>query len=245
MPALSFIVPCFNEVEVLPTALTRLLAAGRGTGESFEIVLIDDGSTDSTWKIIADTAARDPAHVRGFRFTRNFGQHAAMLAGLQHTHGDHALLVDADLQDPPELAGAMLTRVRAGFDIITGVRRSRAGESWLKRATAWAFHRTLTLIAPRPIPVDSGYFFLLSRRAVDALLALPARDRYLRLLVSLLDLPRVAFPYDRAPRLAGHSHYSYARLAGIAVHAFASCLRRPSADTAGVRPLFEIRETTR
>lgn len=243
MPVLSFIVPCFNEEEVLPTALTRLRAAGVATGESFEIVLIDDGSTDRTWELIA-AAARDNAPVvRGLRFARNFGQHAAMLAGIAHARGDHVLLVDADLQDPPELAGAMLARAWEGFDIVTGVRRSRAGESQMKRATAWAFHRALTLFAPRPIPVDSGYFLLLSRRAVDALLTLPARDRYLRLLVSLLDLPRVAFPYDRAPRLAGQSHYSYARLCGLAWHAFVSCLRRPSADAAGARPLFEIRET--
>lgn len=244
MPVLSFIVPCCNEEDVLPAALPRLVAAGRATRETFEIVLIDDGSTDRTWSLIAEAAARDPDHVRGARFTRNFGQHAAMLAGLQLARGDHALLVDADLQDPPELAAPMLARAWEGYDIVTGVRRSRAGEPWLKRATAWMFHRALNLIAPRPVPVDSGYFYLLSRRALDRLLALPARDRYLRLLVSLIDLPRVRFPYDRAPRLAGHTHYSYARLCGIAWHAFASCLRRPAAGTADERPLFEINATT-
>ncbi|MBE2214345.1 MAG: glycosyltransferase family 2 protein [Opitutaceae bacterium] len=244
MPTLSFIVPCHDEEAVLPLAIPRLLAAGAATNESFEIVLIDDGSTDRTWELIADAATRDPEHVRGIRFTHNFGQHAAMLAGLQHARGDHALLVDADLQDPPELAAPMLARAWEGYDIVTGVRRSRAGEPWPKRATAWMFHRALNLVAPRPIPVDSGYFYLLSRRALDRLLALPARDRYLRLLVSLIDLPRVAFPYDRAPRLAGHTHYSYARLCGVAWHAFASCLRRPAAGTRDDTPRFEINTTT-
>jgi dolichol-phosphate mannosyltransferase len=245
MPTLSFVVPCYNEEDALAAALPRLLAAGRATGESFEIVLIDDGSSDGTWALIAAAAARDPEHVCGLGFARNFGQHAAMLAGLGHARGEHALLVDADLQDPPELATAMLARAWEGYDIVTGVRRSRAGERWPKRATAWVFHRLLNLVAPRPIPVDSGYFFLLSRRAIDALLALPAQDRYLRLLVSLIDLPRVAFPYDRAPRLAGHTHYSYARLCRIACHAIASCLRRPAHRTAAGQPLFEISRTTR
>jgi len=242
MPTLSFIVPCFNEEDALPAAIVRLLAAGRAACDSFEVLLVDDGSTDRTWALIAEASAREPQAVRGLRFTRNFGQHAAMLAGLGHARGDHVLLVDADLQDPPELATAMLARAWEGYDIVVGVRRTRAGESGLKRATAWVFHRVLTLVAPRPIPVDSGYFYLLTRRAVDALLALPARDRYLRLLVALLDLPRVTLPYDRAPRLAGRTHYSYARLCGIAWHAFLSCLRRPSADAAGARPLFEVRE---
>jgi dolichol-phosphate mannosyltransferase len=244
MPVLSFIVPCFNEEDALPAALPRLLAAGAATGESFEIVLIDDGSRDRTWEFIADAASRDPDLVRGVRFARNFGQHAAMLSGLEHARGDYALLVDADLQDPPELAAPMLARAWEGYDIVFGVRRSRAGESLAKRATAWMFHRVLTMVAPRPIPVDSGYFYLLSRRAIDALLALPARDRYLRLLVSLLDLPRVAFPYDRAPRLAGRTHYSYARLCGIAWHAFASCLRRPTTTDSDTSPQVEISMTT-
>jgi len=243
MPTLTFIVPCFNEAQVLPVALPRLVAAGEATEESFEIVLIDDGSTDQTWPLIADAVSRDPAHVRGLRFTRNFGQHAAMLAGLAQARGDHALLVDADLQDPPELAAPMLARAWEGYDIVTGVRRTRAGESWLKRATGWVFHRVLNVVAPRPIPVDSGYFYLLSRRAIDALLALPARDRYLRLLVSLLDFPRVAFPYDRAPRLAGRTHYSYARLCGIAWHALVSCLRRPAPGRVNEPALFEIQES--
>lgn len=244
MPVLSFIVPCFNEEEVLPVALPRLLAAGQAIGESFELLFVDDGSRDRTWELIAAAALRNPDRVRGLRFTRNFGQHAAMLAGLGQSRGDHALLVDADLQDPPELAAPMLARAWEGYDIVTGVRRSRAGERWLKRATAWTFHRALNLVAPRPIPVDSGYFYLLSRRAIDAVLALPARDRYLRLLVSLVDLPRVPFSYDRAPRLAGRTHYTYAHLCGIAWHGFVSCLRRPAAKAADERPLFEIAART-
>ncbi len=243
MPALSFIVPCFNEEDVLPTALARLLAAGRASAESFEIVFVDDGSSDRTWPMIAAAASRD-AEVRGIRFAKNFGQHAAIFAGLEAARGDHVLLVDADLQDPPELAVDMLARARAGFDIVIGVRRTRAGESVAKRATAWVFHRVLNLVAPRPIPVDSGYFYLLSRRAVVAILASPGHDRYLRLLVCLLDLPRVALAYDRAPRLAGHTKYSYARLCGIAWHAFSSCLRRPIPGEARRPKLFEIGETT-
>lgn len=241
MPTLSFIVPCYNEAEILPAVLPRLHAAGQSVVGGYELVLIDDGSTDETWAGIASAARASPGIVRGIRFSRNFGQQPALLAGLAHARGDYGLLVDADLQDPPELAAPMLARAREGYDLVYGVRRSRAGETWPKRATAWVFHRALTLIARRPIPVDSGYFTLLSRKAIDALLALPARDRYFRVLVSLIELPRAPIAYDRAARIGGKSKYAWRQLVAVALHAFASARRRPSNDAHA--PLFDVRET--
>ncbi|MBE2214333.1 MAG: glycosyltransferase family 2 protein [Opitutaceae bacterium] len=228
IPLLSFVVPCFNEEDVLRHSVDRLLAAGRALGETFEVVLVDDGSRDRTWAII-DESARGHAEVRGVRLSRNFGHQPAIMAGLEAARGVYVLVIDADLQDPPELAGPMLAEARTdgGWDVVFGQRRSRAEETWLKRATARVFYRMLNALADRPIPVDTGDFRLMSRRVVEALIALPERGRYLRGLVGWVGFRQKAFPYDRAPRAAGQTKYSWGRMLALAVEAVTSFSLRP------------------
>lgn len=228
MIALSIVVPCCNEEDVLRQSVDRLLAAGAALGEPFEVVLVDDGSHDRTWEIINEAAHAHP-EVRGVRLSRNFGHQPAIMAGLQAALGAHVLVIDADLQDPPELAGAMLAEARAGSgsDVVFGVRRSRAEERWLKRTTARLFYRVLNSLADRPIPVDTGDFRLMSRRVVAALLSLPERGRYLRGLVGWVGFPQKPFPYDRAPRAAGRTKYSWGRMMALAVEAITSFSLRP------------------
>lgn len=243
MPTLSFIIPCFNEEDVLPQLVERVLAVGRDLSVPFEAILIDDGSTDRTWALITEAARNHPA-VRGVRLARNFGQQPALIAGMSRSTGDYVLLLDADLQDPPDLASVLLARAREGHDVVVGVRRSRAGETWPKRATAWVFHRVVNLVAEKPIPVDSGNFALLSRRAVDALLARGDLDRYLRTLLSLLPFSHATVPFDRPARAAGATHYNFPRLLAVAWHGIRTTAQRGVHDSQPLSALFRISETT-
>ncbi|HEX7548166.1 MAG TPA: glycosyltransferase family 2 protein, partial [Candidatus Methylomirabilis sp.] len=177
-PAISIVVPCYNEEEVLPQALVRLHAAAAATGLGYEIVLVDDGSRDRTWEVVAAETLRD-ARVRGLQLSRNFGHQMALTAGLARARGADVLIIDADLQDPPELLGTMLAKRAEGFDIVYGQRRSRAGETWFKLVTAKLFYRLIGYLAEVPIPPDTADFRLMSRRAVDAFLLLPETSRFI------------------------------------------------------------------
>jgi dolichol-phosphate mannosyltransferase len=210
-PIISIVVPCFNEEEILPQALNRLHAAGQATGRSYEILLVDDGSTDRTWEIIA-AQAQDDARVRGVRFSRNFGHQMALTAGLERARGSDVLVIDADLQDPPELLGVMLAKRAEGFDVVYGQRRSRAGETWFKLVTAKLFYRLIGYLAEVSIPPDTGDFRLMSRRAVDAFLLLPETSRFIRGMVAWIGYAQVAVPYDRQARTAGKTKYSLGRM---------------------------------
>jgi glycosyltransferase involved in cell wall biosynthesis len=220
-PLLSVIVPFLNEREVLPACLDRLERVLTELGESAEIVLVDDGSTDGSAALVA-ARRPGPADVRLLRLSRNFGKEAAMTAGLTQARGQAVIVLDADLQDPPELIPDMLEHWRDGIDVVLMRRRSRAGESWLKRASAHVFYRLLQRLSPAPIPVDTGDFRLMSRRAVDALLRLPERNRYMKGLYAWIGLPTVVLPYDRAAREAGSSKWTYPRLIGLALHGITS-----------------------
>ena len=217
-PIISIVVPCFNEEEILPQALNRLHAAGQATGRSYEILLVDDGSTDRTWEIIAAQAQHD-ARVRGVRFSRNFGHQMALTAGLERARGSDVLVIDADLQDPPELLGVMLAKRAEGFDVVYGQRRSRAGETWFKLATSKLFYRLIGYLAEVPIPPDTGDFRLMSRRAVDAFLLLPETSRFIRGMVAWIGYAQVAVPYDRQARTAGKTKYSLGRMLRFSVDA--------------------------
>jgi dolichol-phosphate mannosyltransferase len=211
VPALSIVMPCFNEEEILPRTLARLHAAAQATGLAYEIVAIDDGSTDGTWPILAGAARSDP-RVRGLRLSRNFGHQMALTAGLERARGAEILIIDADLQDPPELLGLMLAKRGEGFDIVYGQRHSRAGETWFKRATARMFYRLIGYLSEVPIPADTGDFRLMSRRAVDAFLQLPESSRFIRGMVAWIGYPQVAVLYDREARAAGRTKYSLGKM---------------------------------
>ena len=215
---LSVVVPCFDEETVIETTHRRLVETLPETGMDFEIIYVDDGSRDATPEKLSQIAAEDP-RVRFVELSRNFGQQAAMSAGLAHAEGDAVVLIDADLQDPPEVIPEMVAAWRHGADVAYGRRRSRDGETAFKLATAAVFHRLLARLVPHPIPIDTGDFKLLDREVVDALLSLPEKRRYLRNLVAWTGFRHEPVWYDRHPRAAGMTKYSIRKLAALAMDA--------------------------
>ena len=220
MTALSIVVPCFNEEACLQLLHARLTGAARAAmGENYEIVLINDGSRDGSWPIMQRLAAADPRLVC-IDLSRNHGHQLALTAGLDLCRGDLILIVDADLQDPPELLGPMLeTMAREGADVVYGVRRTRAGETRFKKATAHAFYRLLASATDIDIPVDAGDFRLMTRRALDVLLAMPEQARFIRGMVAWIGFRQVPFLYDRAERAAGDSKYPLRKMLRFALDA--------------------------
>ena len=213
---LSAVVPCFNEEEVLPETHRRLAAAlGDIPGFDFELIYVDDGSRDSTLDLLRALQAADP-RVRVLALSRNFGHQIALTAGLAEASGDVTVAIDADLQDPPELVADMLARWRAGADSVYGLRIEREGETRFKRWTASLFYRLLRRATEVPIPLDAGDFRLMDRKVVDAFLAMPERDRFVRGMVAWTGFRQEALPYRRAARAAGETKYPLARMVRFA-----------------------------
>jgi glycosyltransferase involved in cell wall biosynthesis len=202
-PALSVVVPCFGEEEVLPAFHARLAAAMAGIGLSWEVVYVNDGSRDGTLDVMRGLATED-GRVAVLNLSRNFGKEIALTAGLDHAAGEAAVVViDADLQDPPELIPALVAAWREGYDIAYAQRSARHGEGWLKKATAAGFYRLMQRVGGRvDLPPDTGDFRLMSRRALDALLKLREQHRFMKGLFAWVGFPAVAVPYERAPRAA-------------------------------------------
>ena len=203
---LSVVVPCFNEEAVIEATHQRLGRVLDGIALPSEIVYVDDGSSDATFSRLSAIQSRD-ARVRVVRLSRNFGHQFASTAGLQHASGDAVVLIDADLQDPPELISEMLAKWQEGFAVVYGTRTTRSGEGWFKRATAKSFYRLINRVSEVPIPLDTGDFRLMDRRVVDAVLAMPERDRFLRGMVAWAGFRQTPLPYAREPRTAGASKY--------------------------------------
>jgi glycosyltransferase involved in cell wall biosynthesis len=220
MTALSIVVPCFNEEACLSALYERLSkAALAAVGADYEIVLVNDGSRDSTWAMMQALTAAD-SHVVGINLSRNHGHQLALTAGLDLCRGDIVMVIDADLQDPPELLAPMLETMRSErADVVYGVRRSRAGETPFKRATAHAFYRMLSRATDVAIPLDAGDFRLMSRRALDALLAMPEQARFIRGMVAWIGFRQVPFAYDRDVRFAGDTKYPLSKMLRFALDA--------------------------
>lgn len=207
MPTLSIVVPCFNEEAVINETHRRLCALRDALGDSsLELVYVDDGSRDGTLVALRALAAADPA-VRVVAFARNFGHQIAVTAGIDAAQGDALVIIDADLQDPPEVIPEMLAKWREGYDVVYGTRLDRPGESWFKLVTARAFYRLLNQVSDVPIPLDTGDFRLISRRVAETLRAMPERDRFVRGMVSWVGFRQFALPYRRAARFAGETKY--------------------------------------
>ena len=213
MTALSIVVPCFNEEPCLEALHQRLTAAARASaGEDYELVLVNDGSRDGSWPKMQQLAETDPRLV-AVNLSRNHGHQLALTAGLDICRGDVVLVIDADLQDPPELLGDMLAVMRSEqADVVYGVRRSRAGETAFKRATAHGFYRLLSSATDVEIPVDAGDFRLISRRALEVLLAMPEQARFIRGMVAWIGFRQVPFLYNRDERLAGETKYPLGKM---------------------------------
>jgi dolichol-phosphate mannosyltransferase len=220
MVALSIVVPCFNEEACLPALHERLgAAARRAVGEDYEIVLVNDGSRDASWTLMQKMASDDP-HVLAVNLSRNHGHQLALTAGLDLCRGNAILIIDADLQDPPELLPDMMRAMsEERADVVYGVRRSRSGETAFKRATAHGFYRLLSRATEVEIPLDTGDFRLMSRRALDALLSMPEQARFIRGMVAWIGFKQVPFAYDRQERFAGRSKYPLKKMMRFAFDA--------------------------
>jgi polyisoprenyl-phosphate glycosyltransferase len=218
---LSVVVPCMNEEAVLRTTHQRLISVLEQAPLSFELVYVDDGSTDSTPNILRDLQSQD-TRVRVVRFSRNFGHQIAITAGVEHASGDAVAIIDADLQDPPEVILEFLAKWLDGYDVIYGIRTERDGETHFKLWTAKFFYRFINRLSDTRIPTDTGDFRLLDRRVVEALRSMPERDRYVRGMVSWLGFSQVGVPYHRAARAAGETKFSLFKMIRLALDGIVS-----------------------
>ena len=216
---LSIVVPCFNEEACLPALHERLTGAAKSVGGDYEILLVNDGSSDRSWSVMRDLAARDP-HVVAVDLSRNHGHQLALTAGLDLCRGDIILIIDADLQDPPELLPDMIATMRSeGADVVYGVRKTRKGETAFKRATAHGFYRLLASATDVDIPLDAGDFRLITRRALDVMLAMPEQARFIRGMVAWIGFRQVPILYDRDERFAGETKYPLGKMLRFALDA--------------------------
>jgi len=213
---LSVVIPCMNEEEVLRETNRRLVAVLEGISLNLEIVYVDDGSTDATSELLRELRAHD-SRIRVIRFSRNFGHQVAITAGLEHASGDAVAIIDADLQDPPEVILDFVAKWMDGYDVVYGVRTEREGETVFKLWTAKLFYRFISHLSDTRIPLDTGDFRLMDRRVVDALLSMPERDRFVRGMVSWLGFSQTAVEYRRAPRLAGVTKFSLFKMVRFAL----------------------------
>jgi dolichol-phosphate mannosyltransferase len=219
---LSVVVPCYNEELVLEETHRRLTAVLATIADGdFEVIYVDDGSRDGTAGALRRIHEGDP-RVRLLHLSRNFGHQIAVTAGLDHASGDAIVLIDADLQDPPEVIGEMVAQWRGGFDVAYGVRTDREGESAFKRGTARLFYRIVNWFSDTTIPLDVGDFRLIDRRVATALRAMPERARFVRGMVSWVGYRQVAVPYRRAARFAGATKYPLFKMLGLAVDGLTS-----------------------
>ena len=222
MKKISILIPAYNEQAVLEKLYTRLATLADATKNyTFEFFFVNDGSKDKTLEIIKDYADKDD-RIAYLNLSRNFGKEIAMIAGLDHVSGDATVIIDADLQDPPELIPEMISWWEQGFDDVYARRSSRLGESWLKKATSKMFYTTLQSVTRIPIQKDTGDFRLLDRRAVEALKQIRESQRYTKGYFSWIGFKKKEITYKRDARAAGQSHWNYFALANLAIEGIVS-----------------------
>lgn len=220
-PTLSIVIPCYNEIEVLPILYTRLNKVLETLQIDSEVILVDDGSKDGTRQKLIQFTQENPRY-RAVVLSRNFGHQIALTAGLDQAKGDVIAVLDADLQDPPELLSAMLMKWREGFDVVYGQRISREGETWAKRATAAAFYWVIRKLSGVDIPSNVGDFRLMDRKVVDALKQMPERFRFVRGLVVWAGYKQCPLSYERPPRTIGTTKYPWRKMFRFAFDAIFS-----------------------
>ncbi len=214
-PVLSVVIPVFDEQDNIPSLYSRLVAVLEKAEPSFEIIFVDDGSRDKSLAMLHGLAAQD-ARVTVVQLARNFGHQVAISAGLDYAHGNAVIVMDADLQDPPEVLPQFIAKWREGHDAVYAIREHRK-EGWVKRAAYAAFYRLLQRVANVEIPIDSGDFCIMDRRVVDLLVQMPERNRFVRGIRSWVGLDQVGLPYERGARYAGRPKYTYTRLIYLAL----------------------------
>jgi len=220
-PFVSVVVPCYNEEESLPALHERLTKVLSSTTDHYEIILTNDGSRDRTLEIMREIVDRDP-RVRAVDLSRNFGHQICLTAGLDHARGQVIMMIDADLQDPPELLPEMIEKWRAGADVVYAVREKREGETWFKLLTAAAFYRLLRWSTKIDIPLDTGDFRLIDRRALKAVLGLRERNRFLRGMFTWVGFHQVPIYYQREARFAGETKYPLKKMVRFAMDGITS-----------------------
>lgn len=223
---LSIVVPVFNETEVIQHFYQRITAMGEQLDLDYELVFVDDGSRDDSFSQLQALSSFDP-HVRVLHFSRNFGHQVAITAGLDHARGDCAVIIDSDLQDPPEVIPRMVAKWREGYDVVYGVRAKREGETKFKLVTASLFYRLLSRVTNIEIPMDVGDFRLLSRRAADQLRGMRENDRFVRGLVSWIGFRQTGVEYDRDRRQAGETKYPFRKMLKFALDGITSFSTMP------------------
>jgi dolichol-phosphate mannosyltransferase len=227
-PYLSVVLPCYNEGQVIRETHRRVTAVCRGVGKPYEIIVVNDGSTDNVWAELLRLTGEDP-HVVAVNLSRNHGHQLALSAGLQFARGERVLIMDADLQDPPELLPDMLRTMDEGVDVVYAKRSSRRGDSPAKRLFCALFYRLLDKLADTRIPLDTGDFRLISRRVCDLIVAMPERHRFLRGMVSWVGYRQEPILYDRDARFAGQTKYPLRKLMALAVDGIISSSLKPLA----------------
>jgi dolichol-phosphate mannosyltransferase len=225
-PVLSLVIPAFNEVENLGPLYQRVVASVDPVVDAFELLFVDDGSTDSTWEKVLELRSND-ARVRGVRLARNFGHQAAVTAGIDAARGQAVVILDADLQDPPEVIPELVEKWKEGFEVVYGRREHRDGESLFKKASAAGFYRILRFVTRMDIPVDTGDFRLLGPRAIAAFRALPERNRFIRGLVSWIGFRQCSVSYRRQQRYTGETKYPLRKMVSLALDGITSFSRMP------------------
>lgn len=224
---LSIVVPCYNEAEVIAETRRRLSSVCAEIVDlHVEVIFVDDGSRDRTRELLRSFAKEDP-QIKLVGLARNFGHQIAVTAGIDAAAGDAVIIIDADLQDPPEVIHGMILKWREGYDVVYGTRTEREGESAFKIATARAFYRMLNWLSEIPIPLDTGDFRLISRNVVDTLRAMPERDRFVRGMISWIGFRQTSLPYRRAERVAGSSKYPLRKMLRFATDGILSFSTRP------------------
>jgi dolichol-phosphate mannosyltransferase len=219
--SISIVAPVYNEVDSLPELYSRVFEVMQGLGESWELILVDDGSTDGSTEAIR-TLARGDHRVRPVIFARNFGHQIAVTAGLDFSRGEAVVIIDADLQDPPEVIPELVAKWREGYEVVYAVRTVREGETWFKRFTAALFYRLINRITDVEIPADAGDFRLLDRKVVAALNRMRERHRFPRGMAAWVGFRQIGVPYRRAPRLAGETKYPFRKMLALALNAITS-----------------------
>ena len=218
-PRFSIVAPVFNEEILLHTFYERVYDVMEEVGESWELILVNDGSRDHTPALLDALYEEDPEHVVVLHFSRNFGHQIAITAGMDHAHGDAVVVIDSDLQDPPEVIPELIAKWREGYEVVYAVRAEREGETWFKLFTARLFYRIIQALTDVKIPMEAGDFRLLDRKALDALKRMREKHRFVRAMVSWLGFRQIGVPYRRHARAAGETKYPFTKMLRLALDA--------------------------
>ncbi|NES05942.1 MAG: glycosyltransferase family 2 protein [Okeania sp. SIO2F4] len=223
---LSIVIPCYNEEPNIDYLFERLISVLEPLEMTYEIVCVNDGSKDNTLKLLVEYHQRNPT-IKVVNFSRNFGKEIALTAGIDYTTGDAIIPIDADLQDPPELIGELIAKWQEGYDVVYATRRSRQGESWVKKFTAQNFYRIIQGLTSVKIPPDTGDFRLMDRKVVEALKKLPETNRFMKGLFSWVGYQQTSILYDRDPRFKGQTKWNYWKLWNFAIEGITAFSSKP------------------